>query len=265
MTTARERGSMTQADAAHSAPAGPECTRERLISMISVDGPIAAGDLAERLGLTGAAVRRHLGQLEAEGIIQEREPAPAKRGRGRPRREFVLSATLPVDADSSETDDLALAAMNELRAAGGKQAVIRLAEARTAQWEAEFEKRLAAAEENGRAATPSERLEIIAELLQERGYAASVRPVTVQIPNTDRELHTIQLCQGRCPVQEIAAEFPELCDVETSALARMLGVPVQRLATRASGAHVCTTHVTPMPAVSGRATDQELFTEGRTP
>ena len=155
--------------------------------------------------------------------------------------------------------------MNELRAAGGRQAVIRLAEARTAQWEREFAKRLASTAAGRAADTPSARLEIITEILQERGYAASLRPVTVRIPNTDRTLHTVQLCQGRCPVQEIAAEFPELCDVETSALARMLGVPVQRLATRASGAHVCTTHVTPLPAVNGRAADNDLFTEGRTP
>jgi hypothetical protein len=42
----------------------------------------------------------------------------------------------------------------------------------------------------------------------------------------------------------VAAEFPELCEAETEAFGRLLGTPVQRLATIARGDGVCTTHVT---------------------
>ncbi|CAM3953007.1 winged helix-turn-helix transcriptional regulator [Helcobacillus massiliensis] len=250
------------------APAGvgaPENTRDRLVEAISVDGPIAAGDLAERFGLTGAAIRRHLAQLEADGVIEEREPATVKRGRGRPRREFVLASSTPRDLASSEADEIAIAAMRELEAAGGAEAVVRLARARTDRWEREFARRLTAEQADGAEVTTARRLEIVVDLLQERGYAASMRPVAVRLPGGGRTLRTVQLCQGRCPIQDIAAEHPELCDVETSALARMLGAPVQRLATRASGAHVCTTHVTPMPGGGDELPDHELFTEGRTP
>jgi hypothetical protein len=41
----------------------------------------------------------------------------------------------------------------------------------------------------------------------------------------------------------VAREFPELCEAETDAFSRMLGVHVQRLATLAHGEHVCTTHI----------------------
>jgi hypothetical protein len=44
-------------------------------------------------------------------------------------------------------------------------------------------------------------------------------------------------------VQHVAARFPQLCDAETEVFSRLLGVHVQRLATLARGAHVCTTHV----------------------
>jgi predicted ArsR family transcriptional regulator len=44
-------------------------------------------------------------------------------------------------------------------------------------------------------------------------------------------------------VQHVAARFPQLCDAETEVFSRLLGVHVQRLATLAGGAHVCTTHV----------------------
>jgi predicted ArsR family transcriptional regulator len=53
----------------------------------------------------------------------------------------------------------------------------------------------------------------------------------------------VQLCQGHCPVQHVATEFPALCEAETEAFSRLLGVHVQRLATLAHGDHVCTTFV----------------------
>ncbi|MEZ5191439.1 MAG: hypothetical protein R2734_02150 [Nocardioides sp.] len=50
-----------------------------------------------------------------------------------------------------------------------------------------------------------------------------------------------QLCQQHCPVSHVAHEFPELCEAETEAIARVLGTHVQRLATIAHGDGVCTT------------------------
>jgi len=42
-------------------------------------------------------------------------------------------------------------------------------------------------------------------------------------------------------------EFPQLCEAETEAFSRLLGRPVQRLATIAHGDGICTTHVTGQP------------------
>ena len=81
--------------------------------------------------------------------------------------------------------------------------------------------------------------EVLAEGLSEDGFAASARPV----PGAA----AIQLCQGHCPVQSVAAEFPELCEAEARAFSRMLGVHVQRLATLAHGGHVCTTNIPIIP------------------
>ena len=48
-------------------------------------------------------------------------------------------------------------------------------------------------------------------------------------------------------MQHVAREFPQLCEAETEAFSRLLGVHVQRLATLAHGEHVCTTHVPTSP------------------
>jgi hypothetical protein len=55
-------------------------------------------------------------------------------------------------------------------------------------------------------------------------------------------------------VAHVAAEFPQLCEAETEAFGRLLGTPVQRLATISRGDGICTTHVTAPSLVHTRNT-----------
>jgi predicted ArsR family transcriptional regulator len=55
-------------------------------------------------------------------------------------------------------------------------------------------------------------------------------------------------------VAHVAAEYPQLCEAETEAFGRLLGTPVQRLATIAHGDGICTTHVTAPSLVHHRIT-----------
>jgi predicted ArsR family transcriptional regulator len=45
-------------------------------------------------------------------------------------------------------------------------------------------------------------------------------------------------------VAPVSSKHPQLCEAETEAFGRLLGTPVQRLATIAHGDGICTTHVT---------------------
>ena len=94
---------------------------------------------------------------------------------------------------------------------------------------------------------PSERARALADALTLDGYAATIRDV-------GDGTYAVQLCQGHCPVRDVAGKFHELCEAETQAFSRLLGVPVQRLATLAGGEHVCTTHIPiAMPTLRRRA------------
>jgi hypothetical protein len=57
-------------------------------------------------------------------------------------------------------------------------------------------------------------------------------------------------------VAHVAAEYPQLCEAETEAFGRLLGTPVQRLATIANGDGVCTTHVTAPSLLKASRHDQ---------
>ena len=210
-------------------------TRDRVLQAISERGPITAATLADDLGLTAPAVRRHLENLEDAGLIAAHEVAPGVRGRGRPARSFVLS-----DAGhqglGSDYDHLATEALRFISQESGEGAVRRFAESRVAELEGRYAAELAAAGP-GTAA----RVDALVGALTRDGFAASARPVGE--PGSASPFTGIQLCQGHCPVQHAAREFPQFCDAETDAFSRLLGVHVQRLATLAHGDHVCTTFI----------------------
>jgi len=212
-------------------------TRDRVLQVISERGPVTAATLADELGLTAPAVRRHLENLEDGGLIVEREhgPAAGHRGRGRPARAYVVSDA-GHQALESDYDHLAMEALRFLSAEAGDDAVRRFAEQRVGELEQRY-----AGELNAAGASPAARVDALVGALTRDGFAASARPVGEQ--GSASPFTGIQLCQGHCPVQAAAREFPQFCDAETDAFSRLLGVHVQRLATLAHGDHVCTTFV----------------------
>ncbi len=216
-------------------------TRERVASSILENGPSTAADLAARLQLTAAAVRRHLDHLVMDGAVEAREPrVTGARGRGRPPKVFILT-DLGRDTFTQAYDDLAVSALRFLRETGGPEAVAEFARRRTSELEERYRSAV-------QSATPEDQATVLADALSRDGYAASVRPA----PTGD------QLCQHHCPVAHVAAEFPQLCEAETEVFARLLGSHVQRLATIAHGDGVCTTNIPHAGAVPtlGPATRQ---------
>jgi predicted ArsR family transcriptional regulator len=222
-------------------------TRQRVLQLVASAGPVATGELAAELGLTAAAIRRHVGVLEARGQIAVHEQ-PSSRGtgparRGRPARRYVVT-TRGQSALSSTYPELAAQALRFLAEVAGPDAVEAFAASRVRA----VEERYAASVD---AAGPHvvARAEALAVALAADGYAASTRPVPGRT--------TVQLCQGHCPVQRIAAEFPQICEAEAQAFSRLLGVHVQRLSTLAAGGHVCTTNIPitiPTPTTAIRPT-----------
>ena len=208
-------------------------TRERVRDLLLALGPCTAGTLGERLGLSPAAIRKHLDALLADGTVATREARQrGARGRGRPARLYVLTEAGHAVGPAGY-DDLATAALRFLAGTGGPQAVERFAEARVAELEDRYAGALLGLE-------AAEKPAALAAAMTQDGYAASTSPQGVGL----------QLCQNHCPVQHVASEFPQLCDAETAAIGRLLDVHVQRLATIAHGDGVCTTYIPAVPATA---------------
>lgn len=203
-------------------------TRGRVTELLLCRGAATASQLGAMLGLSPAAVRRHLDAMLADGLVECRQlPGKAPRGRGRPAKGFTLT-----DAGRARLrhtyDDLATAAMRWISNTGGPDAVASFAADRVAGLEQRCEAAMAQA-----AGDPIARAQALAAALTAEGYAAGASTIA----------SGGQLCQHHCPVAQVAAEFPQLCEAETQVISRLVGSHVQRLATIANGDGICTTHI----------------------
>jgi predicted ArsR family transcriptional regulator len=203
-------------------------------------GPSTAATLGGRLGLTPAAIRRHLDNLIAEDMVETRTARTyGNRGRGRPAKLFVIT-----DAGRSAFehayDDLATNALRFVADKLGPGAVAEFARRQVS----ELERRYAPVVADG-GLDLKMRVDALAGALSADGYAASAGPApAITQAAAGAAGGGEQICQHHCPVAHVAAEFPQLCEAETEAFGRLLGTPVRRLATIAHGDGICTTHVT---------------------
>ncbi|MFB7374669.1 helix-turn-helix transcriptional regulator [Streptomyces sp. NPDC056222] len=227
---------------------GERSTRNRVARSILDHGPSTVSDLAQRLRLTQAAVRRHLDSLVADNVVEAREKRVyGARTRGRPAKVFALT-DCGRDAFDQSYDSLAVDALRWIeKNAGGEAAVAAFARDR-------LEHQAEAYREAVESAEPDQRTEALARALSADGYAATARNAPVGE----------QLCQHHCPVAHVAEQYPQLCEAETEIFSRLLGTHVQRLATIAHGDGVCTTFI-PHSAPQTTPSEASASTAGRNP
>jgi predicted ArsR family transcriptional regulator len=223
--------SVKGAEAAVAASTQDGQTRSAIVRLLLESGSITAGQIGERLGLSAAGVRRHLDALIDMADAESVPAAPWQQaGRGRPAKRYRLTATGRAKLGHSY-DDLASAAIRQLREIGGDEAVRSFARQRIDTILSGVEAADSDADEEIEATA-----ERIAGALSDAGYVATTTVVGGPI-------HGVQICQHHCPVSHVAEEFPELCETEQQAIAEVLGTHVQRLATIVNGDYACTTHV----------------------
>lgn len=207
---------------------GSDGHTRRAIVQLLVEGPITAGQIGDRLGISAAGVRRHLDALIDAGDAESNAAAAWQHnGRGRPAKRYRITAAGRAKLEHTY-DDLAVAAMRHLREIGGDEAIRTFARRR-------IDTILSGVDGAGDGDVEGA-ADRVADALTNAGYATTTAPAPGPIGG-------VQICQHHCPVSHVAEEFPELCDAEREAFADLLGTHVQRLATIVNGDCACTTHV----------------------
>lgn len=206
-------------------------TRRDILDHLKTDGPQEAAALGDALSLTPMAIRQHLYDLQAEGMV---ETKPVRRPIGRPAKLWHLTesaakhfpdahAELAVDLIQAVYDSLGEAALNTL-----------IAERSDRQADA-YRARLSAF--SGLEA----RLDALAAIRTEEGYMAKV----------EKTEEGYLLIENHCPICSAAASCTGICSMELQVFARSLGpgMEIERSDHILAGARRCAYRITPFKDV----------------
>ncbi len=209
-------------------------TRAAIVERLR-DAPCGVAALAEALGLSEVAVRRHLGVLAEDDLVAGQ--TARRDGPGRPATHYRLTERAR-RLFPDRTGEFANELLTFLREREGADAVEQFLRWRQERVRARYAAVLAEAGED-RAA----RVERLAELLTEDGFTSHVAS------SQDDGGSTLTLTQGHCAIREVAEAHPEVCRTEAQMFEDLLGVGVSRERTLARGASHCVCEIpTDQPA-----------------
>jgi predicted ArsR family transcriptional regulator len=202
--------------------------RAAVLDLVKREGPVAAEDLAARLGITSMAVRQHLDGLASQGLVANEARAG---GRGRPAKLWRATAK----ADAHFPDSHALLAgdlIGQMKKAFGDEGLDRLLKLRTTDQAKAY--REAVAPKHSLKA----RLEALAAIRSREGYMAEVK--------REAETGAWLLVENHCPICAAATLCTGLCREELALFGKVLGrdVRVERVSHILAGAGRCAYRVT---------------------
>jgi DeoR family suf operon transcriptional repressor len=179
----------------------PSTKQDILLYLARQDQP-SAHDLAEHFDISVQAVRRHLKDLEDEGLI---EHEAIQLGMGRPNYVYQLSKK-GRDRLPAQYDDFALSLLDTLAETVGKDQV---SDILRKQWE---RKALDYRHQLGNGSL-KERVAILVELRKAEGYMAEWYPVEPTSPDATPDSRFI-VTEYNCAISQIAESFPSVCGHE---------------------------------------------------
>lgn len=188
-------------------PAAFRGSRGSVLVELKHAGRVTAKELGARLGLSLNAVRHHLKELEAEGlVVHSRRP----HGVGAPLFEYQLSP--PGEALFPQRYKETLTALlDHVVAREGRAAAVSFLEG---YYDA-MARRIAPELEG---AGPAERMAIVARTRSEDGYMAEGQATFC----------CGTLTEHHCAIRAVSERFPEICAAEERFLAAVLGGKVER-------------------------------------
>lgn len=183
-------------------------TRRAVLDLLKQAGPQDAAVLAERIGVTPMAVRQHLYEMQAEGLVAHDS---VRRPVGRPAKLWRLTEAAERFFPDGHAE-LTTALLQAMRQAFGADGLDRLLSVRTEQQVADYGAAIGSAD-----SLPA-RLRRLAERRTSEGYMAEV----------EAEADGVWLfIENHCPICTAAEACSGLCASELEVFRRVLGPDVE--------------------------------------
>jgi iron-sulfur cluster biosynthesis transcriptional regulator SufR len=198
-------------------------TKRAIINLLKREGLMDAEALAERLQITGMAVRQHLYGLQKEHLVTYQEEL---RPMGRPAKLWQLTP----EANRLFPDryaELTLSLINSITEAFGEEGVEKFLEIKTRKQITDYQKMIP------EASSLQQRLEILAAIRTDEGYMAEIQP--------QEEEGCFLLIENHCPICTVAVSCTGLCRHELEVFQAVLGqnVAIERTEHIVAGERRC--------------------------
>ncbi|HEY9614967.1 iron-sulfur cluster biosynthesis transcriptional regulator SufR [Allocoleopsis sp.] len=203
-------------------------TKQDILQYLLKQEQTTAQDLAEALEISPQAIRRHLKDLEAEGLIEYKS---VQVGMGRPQHVYQLSRK-GRDRFPNRYDEFAVSLLDTLTETVGHDQVSSILRK---QWERK------AKEYRDKVGIGSvqERVAKLVEIRQSEGYMAEWHVLEPNKLNHSAEPQYI-LTEHNCAISNVAESFPSVCGHELEMFAAVLpDCTVERTHWLNKGEHQC--------------------------
>lgn len=201
---------------------GHTSTKQDIVRYILKQGQATAQELAEALDISPQATRRHLKELDVEGIVEHKS---MQTGLGRPQHIYQLSR-LGRESLPHRYREFAVSLLDTLAETAGEE---RVREVLHKQWQHKAEQY----REQVGPGTLRERLIKLVQLRQMEGFMAEYHSL-----EGDRERFV--LVEHNCAISSVAESYPSVCGHELEMFAAVLpDCKVERTQWLNDGEHQC--------------------------
>lgn len=206
-------------------------TKQDILQQLLKQGSVTSLALAESLDITPQAIRRHLKDLEAEGLI---EYESVQVGMGRPQHLYHLTSQ-GRNRFPSRYDEFAISFLDTLTETMGKEQVSQILEKQWQRKAAEYRQQVG----NG---SVKQRVINLVELRKAEGYMAEWYAVEAKNVNQNSDANPQQyiLTEHNCAISNVAESFPSVCGHELEMFSAVLfDCTVERTHWIVNGEHRC--------------------------
>jgi iron-sulfur cluster biosynthesis transcriptional regulator SufR len=210
-------------------------TRRRIMTLLKEHGQLTADELAELLGISAVAVRRHLTKLESDQLVTYEE---VQRGMGRPSFVYQLGEAAD-DFFPRRYEELATSVLETISDLYGAEAVDAIFRLRSEHLIQAYRRQV-----NGQ--TLERRLDQLTQLREADGYMSSWE---------EAEEGTFILREANCPIIHVAEGCGSACNHDQALLEYLLDAEVERTGHLVNGDGACVYHVRARP-VTPQPSDQ---------
>lgn len=203
---------------------GLTSTKQNILQSLLKHGQAAARQLAQELNLSTQAIRRHLNELEADGLIEYQS---VQKGMGRPQHLYQISSAGRDRLNPQKYSEFAVSFLDTLAETAGQEQVSKVLEKQWQRKAAEYRACLGSG-------NLKQRIDKLVQLRRQEGYMAELHQ-----PQSATKEQFI-LVEHNCAISDVAESYPSICGHELEMFAEVLpDCYVERTQWINNGEHRC--------------------------